>query len=165
MAYFRKNMGIRKSEAEHTAIRGVRQELARWRRFGLNLEREVRESGIRTRKELNRNVDRTCLSWKALFEGKEPPPHLVTLEKLALLLDIDRDVMFSWADRIAPDIVSLLAEHPILCKKIRRYGALMLTQRERRLENQLLIGSRRRIPDEYFREKAPLPKRNIKYRK
>lgn len=147
------------------AIRGVREEMAVWKRFGTNLRREVRESGIINLRHLRDSGELSQPLSAAVFEGQQKPPPLVDLEKLAILLDIDRDVMFSWADRVAPDVISILARHPVLCKKIRKYGAIMLTRRERGLENKLLIGRKRRFPDAYFREKAPLPARILKYRK
>lgn len=72
---------------------------------------------------------------------KTPPIH--RLEQWALVLDIDRDTIYSWADRVPPEVIAILSKHPMLCKKIRERGVWLLTPEERRLDKDLYDGRKR----------------------
>jgi hypothetical protein len=56
--------------------------------------------------------------------------------------------MFSWAGVVSPDVIEILAEHPVLCKKIRNQGpGSFLTLAEKRLEGELRRGKKRKVKD------------------
>jgi hypothetical protein len=126
-------------------VRNTRVRMRKWREFGENLKREIHESGLSGKAA----SDLFGINLRNLYltqSGNLAPPPVWRLEQWAEILDVDRDLMFSWADTVSPDVIAILAEHPILCKKIRREGAdSFLSEGEKRLESALLRGKKRKI--------------------
>lgn len=124
-----------------------RQNALRWRVFGEHLKREIVAAGLSMRAA----ADLFSVNLKKLHHNRSgivSPPSIVRLEQWALILDIDRDIFFSWASVVSPDVIEILADHPILCKKIRKYGPdSFLTDSDKRLEGAIRNGNKRKVKD------------------
>jgi transcriptional regulator with XRE-family HTH domain len=126
----------------HKAPRDVRSSTKVKRRFGRMIKREIIQAGL-TPSACAHLLGYGVVSFFQVLSGVKPIPPLYRLEQWAIVLDIDRDVLLCWADMVDPEVIRILAKHPVLCKKIREMGEELLTPEEQKLNRDLYDGRRR----------------------
>lgn len=138
---------VNRTDALDAPIYTRRQNALRWRVFGQHLKREMISSGLSNRAA----ADLFEINIKRIYhnlDGIVAPPSITRLTQWAAILDVDPDIFFSWASVVSPDVIEILADHPILCKKIRKYGPdSFLTDSDKRLEGAIRNGNKRKVKD------------------